>query len=237
MSKLLGNTPPPPTPDELLTRLYADYAAEISETLWPWETARWHEMVFCILAAAAEPGTPVASLRELNDRLVELDLLDLADWATNQEDPDKAGQLQDMYTTLGTILKKSGFTAARTKTALDTINEAAQGLLRNYDGKVQHYFRSYGMQMLERIQTDFGFSQSDTAKQALAIWLQNSLNMPVAGRDAIIDQACEELGVTYHELLAAADRNDINVALMDDALRAFWDRTLRNQSIQGEDDD
>lgn len=61
---------------------------------------------------------------------------------------------------------------------MTAICEVASSIKEKYGGKVQNYLRKYGTYMLDNIDKAFGFSQFDDTRRAIAIWLQNILNMP-----------------------------------------------------------
>ncbi len=66
-----------PDPQELVVQLYRTYASQVSKTLWPWETARWYELVFCILTTIGEPHVLAATVRRLTNTMSGLGLLEL----------------------------------------------------------------------------------------------------------------------------------------------------------------
>lgn len=218
-----------PDPQKLVVQLYKNYASEISKNLWPWETARWYELVFCILTTIGEPHVLAATIRRLTNTMSKLELLELDTLAglNVKEDSEKEDPL---FVTLKTLLQQGGFTPEESQSAVTTICEAASSIQKRYDGKIQNYLQKYGNYILDQINQDFDFSNFDDAPRALAIWLQNTLNMPVPASNPLADQACERLGVSYDALVKAANQQDINVALLDDALRAFWERESKSKN-------
>jgi hypothetical protein len=212
-----------PDPHKLVTQLYRDYAFKISKNLWPWETARWYELVFCILTTIGEPRVMAATVRSLTTTMSKIGLLELDVLARlNPSDAER----DPLLITIDTLLQQVGFTQDMSWSAVTAICEAASSIHKKYDGRVQNYLREYGTYMLDRIEEDFTFSDFDDAPRALAIWLQNTLNMPVPASNPLADQACESLGVSYDALVEAAIQQNINVALLDDALRAYWERQI-----------
>lgn len=211
----------PPDPQELVVQLYRTYASQVSKTLWPWETARWYELVFCILTTIGEPHVLAATVRRLTNTMSGLGLLELD--ALGELDPNEKDSLA---VTIDTLLQQVGFPPEKSHAAVTAICEAASSIQEKHGSKVQNYLRKYGTYMLGQIEEDFDFSNFEDAPRALAIWLQNTLNMPVPASNPLADQACESLGVSYDELVEAATQQDINVALLDDALRAYWERRM-----------
>ena len=108
------------------------------------------------------------------------------------------------------------------------ICEAAAGFSDHFDGKVQKYLRHYGELMLRQLSESFSFSGLDQAavRHAFALWFQNVLNMPLPMPDRIAHEACEMLGVEYEPLVKAADDVGVNVALLDNVLRAYWQKEI-----------
>lgn len=213
-----------PDPQKLVVQLYRDYAFGISKNLWPWEKTRWYELVFCILTTIGEPQVLAGTARRLTNTMSELELLDLGELAKLNPPDDAVEAVKSKLVTIDTLLQQVGFTPEKSRSAVTAICEAASSIQEKYDGKVQNYLRKYGTHMLDQIEEDFGFSQFDDAPRAIAIWLQNTLNMPIPASNPLADQACESLCVTYDALVDAANQQDINLALLDDALRAYWEK-------------
>lgn len=223
----------PVGPEELVFDLYKAYELRVEPSLWPWETKRWHELVFCLLTTIAEPEISVETIREVTRSLSEWRLLDinvLASLGPTTKAPDASSPI---LVTIATILQQSGFESDKSRVAVEAICEAASGLKQNYDGKVQKYFRKYGSLMLEELAQSFSFTQlkNEDVERAFSIWLQNTLNMPVPASNPIADKVCENLKVEYSALVEAADKLDINVALLDDALRDYWERELEEKEF------
>ncbi len=214
-------------PGYLLLRLYQAYEPFV-ESLWPWEARRWEEFVFCILDTVSRQAFAPAALREVaallgRAHVLEIDRLGGLDPAHNEADAADA-----YVVTITTVLRNAGFTDDEAGAAAAAICEAAAGFKERYEGKVQKYLRDYGELMLGEIGSAFAFSglpPADT-KRVFAVWLQNVLNMPLACPDAITDQACQRLQVDYGALVKAADEVGVNVALLDNVLRAYWERDI-----------
>jgi len=217
---------------KLVVRLYRDYASKISKNLWPWEKARWYELVFCILATAGEPQVLAGTTRQLSNTMANLGLLEL-DLLAGLDPSEKSKKTENPFlVTIETLLLQIGFTPGSAKSAVTAICEAAASIKKKYDGKIQNYLCEHGNYMLDQIKEDFGFSRFDDARRAISIWLQNTLNMPIPASDPLTDQACKSLGFLYEELVEAANQQDINVALLDDALRAFWERVPASEKTK-----
>jgi hypothetical protein len=220
--------------EELIMDLYREYEPLVDEHLWPWETKRWHELVFCLMTTIAEPDMSPESTRELTMAISEWNLLDVNVLADLDPARNENYASSPIIVTIETILQQSGFDPDQSKRVVTAICEAASGFKQGYGGKVQKYFRSYGYLMLDDLKENFTFSQLnvDDARKAFAIWLQNTLNMPISASNPITDAVCERLGVEYGALVEAADALDINVALLDDTLRAYWEDELAEEQFE-----
>jgi hypothetical protein len=220
-----------PDLEEVVLDLYRAYEPLIDPHLWPWETKRWHELVFCLLDTIADPEIPPETSRDVTRalgewRLLEVDVLGSLNPAENDLDASNP-----ILVTIMTMLQQSGFDADKAGIAVGAICEAASGLKQKYEGKVQKYFRRYGVLMLDQLEQSFSFTQlnNEDARRAISIWLQNTLNLPVPVSDPSTDQVCERLGVAYESLVDTADRLNINVALLDDALRVYREDELEEE--------
>jgi hypothetical protein len=94
-------------------------------------------------------------------------------------------------------------------------------LEEHYSGKVQYYLRYYGELMLRELEQEFRFSMLNEAevKRAFTYWLQSVLNMPLLVADEHIDACCKENYLTPEKLFAAADKLNMNVALVGDLVQ------------------
>jgi hypothetical protein len=219
-------------PQRLVVHLYEDFVSETSLNLWPWETARWFELVFCILTAIGEPQVLAGTTRRLTNILSDLELLDISNLATMNSSEESSNPT---LVTINTILQQGGFTPEMSKSFVIAICKVSSMIQKKYDGKIQNYLRKYGIYMVNQMEQDFGFDSFDNAaSKALAIWLQNILNMPIPASNPLADKACESMGVTYNSLVEAANKYDINIALLDDALRNYWERRLSEKETYKE---
>jgi hypothetical protein len=197
-------------PEDLVLELYKSYESILTQNLWLWETKRWHELVFCLLATITDPEMSPENIREVVRMLDWANLLDLQTLATLNPSVNEIDAAHPVVVTIATILKNSGFTTEESQTAIATICEAAAGFEEKYEGKVQKYFRQYGTLMLDEIAQNFSFSYltSNTARKAFAIWLQNTLNMPLPSCDPLSEQVYELLKIDYDSLVKVADKLD-----------------------------
>jgi hypothetical protein len=212
-------------PEEIVLDLYRAYEPLIDPHLWPWETKRWHELVFCLLTTISEPEILPETTREVTRALSEWRLLEVDVLASLNPSKNEQDASNPVLITMMTILQQSGFDADKARIAVTAICEAAAGLKQRYEGKVQKYFRKYGVLILDEVAQNFSFTQlnHEDTRKAFSIWLQNTLNMPVPVLSPIAEKVCEQLGAEYKTLIDAADKLDINVAWLDEALQEYWE--------------
>jgi hypothetical protein len=119
---------------------------------------------------------------------------------------------------VATVLLGVGYSESEARQAVAALAETAENVERHYDGKPQRYLREYGERMLEELPERFAFDEfgDEDVRYAFTLWLQNVLNMPVTLRSPEMTVFCERYDVTVEELVAAADVQDINLALLDD---------------------
>jgi hypothetical protein len=202
----------------LVLELWQRFEGPIEQYQWPWEVARWHELVFCLLQRLSHPELEVEMARDLTDLLANLDMLHiekLAGLVSEDEEPNFTDPDLDLMLRL---LERSGLDTRKAKRVVTTICQAALGLQKKHGGKIQRYLRHYGKQMVDEVGEHFSFSSmSDNDVRHVYIhWLQNVLNMPLALSEPAVEEFCQELGVAVDDLVEIADTLDLNLALLDD---------------------
>lgn len=207
---------------QLVEQIFRGYAPGVDPSRWPWEKTRWYELIFCILFSIGEPDVPAAAIRELTKILVDFGLLEVGSIAAWKGD-EKA---REEKLTVKTLLEKAGFTSENATKSLKFMEEVAVQLHKDHNGKIQNYLRQYGEAMLLEMKQDLRLEKHPSSHQALSLWLQNILNMPIPATDPIAEKACRNLGVEYKDLVEAATVQDINIALLDDALRSYWENEV-----------
>lgn len=212
--------------DELrrfLEEQWAAFLPHLDSFQWPVETARWHELVYCLLDRVAGAGLPALQVRQLTDALVALDLADVAQLAALSDTTGAFDADDERAKLLLGILRQAGLSDEQAESALVVLTEAAAVLRTRHDGKIQRLLRHYGHMMVEDLASQFSFSRlpPDDARVAFTLWLQNVLAMPVELWDADVREVCRQLGTSRSALVATADDLDVNVALLDDVLRSY----------------
>lgn len=205
------------------------FQQSLDQYQWSWETARWHELIFCLMTRLGEPDLNVGTARTLVILLAGLDLLRvdfLAKLISERKeldtaDPDSAFLLQ--------LLERSGLSAERAKSVLTAICQTALGLQTHYNGKIQLYLRHYGNQMLDELGDTFRYSDisGESTRHAFTHWLQNVLNMPLALSEPAVTKFIMERGTSLEELVRVADDLDLNLALLDDMIVTFESEAIK----------
>lgn len=176
---------------------------------WLWEFDRWKELVFALLARISP--LPEVGLRLLVDRLADLDLLAVEALAEDGDTEPAAGRVVD-------LMVEAGMSAEAADRAQTTVVEAARGLREAWGGKVQKYLRHYAEAMLRELPESFTFTAlaPDEVQSAFTYWLQNAVNLPLSLVDDSVLAFCDHYGFTPADLIEAADRIDLNLAVADD---------------------
>jgi hypothetical protein len=205
-------------------RHWPSFAELAGRHRWPSESARWLELVFCLVYRRATPEIDVGVLRQLLGVLSALGMLRIDALA----EAGKGGASSDLDLFRG-LLHRAGLEPTEADSAIRSVCSVAAGLQQNYGGKVQRYLREYGETMLRELPQKLANpSMADAAIQtAITHWLQNVLDMPIALVEPSSVRLCEDLGVGFDELAAVADGLDINLALVDDLIAASGDDETR----------
>lgn len=200
-----------------LTRFGSDI---IFDHPWASEESRWSELIFSLLCELSD--LPQYVIRDLTERLESLDLLHISDLAaltgtvinTDMDDPNGQHILD--------LLIEEGFDHGSAVNALTMVSKAAAGIDRKFNGKIQRYLRHYGELMLDDAQELFNFDpkNSQLGRRVLTYWLQNVLNMPLSLEDENVRAYCNANQLEVADIIEAADRLDLNLALLDDLLLA-----------------
>jgi hypothetical protein len=202
----------------LLRKVAIERGAELlGSHQWAWESARWKELAFALLARIAK--VPEKTLRRLTNEMGTLGLLSiqpLANLAKASKGPDM--WLQPHARHMVELLQENGFSEEQARQGITTIYEAALVLQQRYDGKVQKYLRSYGELMLKDLEGIFTFSalSKTEAADAFTYWLQNVLSMPLSLIDSHVQSFCRQHNIQAEELIGAADDVGLNLGFVDD---------------------
>jgi hypothetical protein len=223
----------------LLHKIALNYGAElISEHPWIFESAKWRELVFSIIAqhdAEHEP-IPHSELNDLTLRMEALGLIEPVDLAELEiSNAPTTSQSSPLERRIVGILEESGFSGYAAHNKLRNICAMALFLQQSYDGKIQRYLRDAGERMLNDVLDKVDGQSRDKEHLALALtfWMQNVLNLPLLFCDTKVLRFCRENGIDKNELVDAADSLDLSVACLDDIFQLYY--ADRGEEESGED--
>ncbi len=117
---------------------------------WPSEQERWKELIFALITRIS--NKPENEVRLTIEKLNTLGLLDVEMLAVSDLESN-FNQKRIMW-----ILLESGFEEEESKSYILVMQEAAQSLMNNHDGKIQKYMRFYGQKMIDEINQNFSFT-------------------------------------------------------------------------------
>jgi hypothetical protein len=206
-----------------LMKLFNKYADLFEYHQWPLEHLRWVELIFALVSRISDK--PGSELRDIIEELDYLELLDMGELSQIPESKDGIDLDFPRARRIVEFLSEAGLTEEESRSSVLVMHEAANNLKRLYEGKIQEYIRKYGRQMMDELSQHFPFSKMNEAdiKYAFTYWLQNVLNMPISLEDENIERFCRKFGKEPEELLEAADKLDINLALLDDAIEQYME--------------
>lgn len=203
---------------EELRTLATRHSDELGGLPWASERERWDELVFCLVTAV---GKDASAARSTVATLSGLGLLDPASLA-RASDPESDAAIVLRHALAGNGLPQDD---ARRTAAL--LAQVASALVARYEGKIQRYLRAQGTAMIEdflRLVDDHGAREPEL-RLGVTHWLQNALDLPLSAPDESVRRFLDEHEATMEDLEAAADQIDLNLALVDDVIRA--DRAAR----------
>jgi hypothetical protein len=187
---------------------------------WLWEHNRWKELVFCILTQTVSGDQE--RLRVITDHLDILGLIQIESLAALVENGQVNFNNNRLADELLDFLMENGFEKTAAEKSVVSLAEVADGIHKNFDGKVQHYLRTYGELLLKDLPKKFKFSQLDSsqARQVFIFWMQNVLTLPLSLEDETMKIFAGRYGVEPADLIKEADEMGLNLSLLDDLIQA-----------------
>lgn len=205
--------------EALVIELLQQFDTSIEGYLWPWEEARWYELVYCLALQLRPSDLSNDEIHRAIASLGDLGLLSpeaLSEFnAEGNDDPD----LQLM----NNVLERYGMSSEESSALVVTICEAAKGFTSQYQGKVQRFLRKYGQMMLEELISTISLSKMDEkdAKMAFSQWLQNAAGMPLVLSSEDLEELCSGLETTSTEFVDVVDGLNLNLTMVDDFVFSF----------------
>jgi hypothetical protein len=196
--------------DELISALYDAGTQHLADYPWEFESDRWAEFVCCALVVGH--GLPPAAVKESVHSLVRLKLLSVKGLATSSAKE---------RTFIAHVFNKHGCEMPVAVQICSTIVAIARAVQDKWDGHLQRLLRAHGEKMSSDLQTMLsatGIGEKESKKIAV-LWLQNVANIPILlPEDPHVEQFCHDHGIAHAALVDAADRLDLNVAVLDDLM-------------------
>jgi hypothetical protein len=195
---------------------------------WSHEGDRWQELITALLCECL-------SLRPLEvSKLVRhmriLKLIQPETWLSDEEAVGEPS-IADPASKLLEIFDEHGVSAKESKTGVDVIREAVEIVNTKYGGRSQKVLREAGQVLLDSLAHTFEIDSlpKSASKRAVALWLQNVLNLPVSLEAKSLKKFCAQSGNTPAELTAAADKANLNLAALDDLVE-YWAENQKKKS-------
>ena len=206
--------------DDLLS-LYGTYRGHLpAEYRWEDEKDRWTELVYAIFAEQSGKGE--RDSRIIVSSLASLGALEFEKLAKALTDNGQLDMSNKLITNTIDILAMKGVKENAAKDTILSICQMAKAIQSKY-GKLQIFLRSHAENMLKDLADTVPFTSIDDKleKHIYITWMQNALELPIAGSDEYIFEFCKEKKCTLEELVAIADEIDVNVAILDDLVRFY----------------
>ena len=211
---LTNNRASAPEAEFQVKKLLARYGHMFAQHQWPSEHERWIELLFALACKATNRSEQ--EVRRIIEDLDVMDLLEVRDLANAAEADAQAARLL-------TVLQEARFSQAEANDIVLAFRGAARGINQRHGGKIQNFLRTWGQQMADQLLAEIAPPPAFKEKCRLAItyWLQNVLDMPIVLNEQGLQAFCTKHGFTVGELVAEADRQDLNVALLDDMIDQY----------------
>ncbi|MCK9592102.1 MAG: hypothetical protein M0Q91_08865 [Methanoregula sp.] len=196
------------------------FSGPLGQYQWPFETARWHELIFCIIFRLGQPDLDGQNTRDLTNILAHLNLLNISSLKNLKGKKGVIDFTHPDAVLMQTLLSRKGLDPKTSRKIIATIVNTADGFQTKYEGKIQKYLRHYGRMMLDDLGTNFDYNDIDKkdVEYIYTHWLQNVLNMPLPLSQPDVYEFCQKKGIKITELVEIADELDLNLALLDDII-------------------
>jgi tetratricopeptide (TPR) repeat protein len=214
-----------------LNNLLSTYGDIIDSHQWPSERLRFIELIYSLAWRIIGRHSPA-----LRSALVKADMLGLLKPQTlTSSESQTQSRLSQVLREVGTANEEEDVIGEKTEKPLSNdeivaivqaIRDVSNALVRNYKGKIQIYLRTQGEQLLKQALTDFKISNMDeeNTRIAFTFWYQNVLDLPLTLNDETISQFIAKYSTDIEHLKEAADKLDLNLALVDDLVRKNTDK-------------
>jgi len=194
---------------------------ELPQFGWPSETARWMELLVCLVHQVRASG----DIKEVRRALAiwrELKLIRPPDLTS----VTKGGQDEIV---LQVVLKRHGFNEEEASRAVSVAVRAASEVTTRYAGKLQRCLRAHAEAARDELLNAFAEVgvPAERLRFALTHWLQNTTNAPLSLEHESVVAFCTAHDISLQDLREAADELDVNLSQLDDLLDLQADRRSR----------
>ncbi len=196
----------------LLRKLLVSHPDFTEDHTWAYEHDRWAELIYALLSRLV-PEERV-DVRTAVRKLSDLNLLE----GPTMDETERAQRERESLL----VMEEEGFTPEEALQAQTVVQEVSSAIQEKFCGKVQFFLRDHAEMMLRQLCENIQFSAFDAAQaeQGFALWLQNSCNLPLSVFDHHVIEFGERYDISLPALVTAADNLNLNLALMDDLIRA-----------------
>jgi hypothetical protein len=214
---------------ELLKTIYLQNMTSIpSSYQWENESHRTQELFFCLLHEMSDNEGLLD--REMIEGMSRIGLFDIKRMANSQivGRKDATGLAGAFVETM----IENGFDKEQATRCTESLFRLAKVIEEKYNGKMQIFLRKYALMMLDELEREiYSEVRVDKSKlrNAITLWLQNTLEMPILLDDNVTKTFCSSKNITKDKLIEAADRLDLNLAVVDDLLTAYFEGPLEEK--------
>jgi len=200
--------------NDSLLELYHASSPFLDNYPWEWEVDRWGELLVCFLVSQIAMEPELA--RHAVETLKELGMIAPALLANPGDEHRQF---------IRRVLMQDGVEAELASDGVDLLVALARVAEVKWGGHVQRFLREHGLRMaddLKSILVGVGLDDQSAGKTAV-LWLQNVANIPVLiPGDVHIREFGLRFRLSERQLLDAADKIGINVAVLDDVLALHY---------------
>jgi len=195
-------------------------AAFVTQHRWSHEAERWNELVAALLSVTLK--LPRAGIAHLVGRMNILGLLDVDTWSELPADFDAASKSATVERSLE-LFEEHGVKGPEGMRAIRSVHEAAHAVQARYRGHIQIALREAGEQVLALLKDALNLTSIPDfeARQALTLWLQNVLNLPISLQSANLDAFSKRHAISVEKLTEAADELNLSIPALDDLVE-YW---------------
>jgi hypothetical protein len=193
--------------ESLIDRFGPDFA---QQHRWFDERDRWVELVQSLVARCSKQ-----SEHEIRAACEELTQQGLLDHPSIVKNPDAGSKVIASF-------MSHGLSESEVEKALSVLSEVSTTLDEAYGGKLQRYLRHSFERMADKMVDELPVTSIgvEDTRHAFRFWLQNVANAPLSLTHPDAAKYCEAKGVTWTQMVDAAEAADINLALLDDMVHA-----------------